>query len=413
MSRPLAWSVIFLAVPLGAALTGCGAGPAAGDQAAAADTVVAMPALTIGVEEGDPAYEFGHVRAVAADDAGRIYVADRIGSTVRVYSPDGEFLRQIGREGEGPGEFQWPVDIAFGPDGRLYVRDIVRITAFAARRPGEIPDSVTATWRLPGYGNTQPGRSVVTADGRYLYPYYRMPRDEPPSHFYLIFSNGSLLPDTLFVPEYANRNALRIAYYPLSPGGGRMVHGLSYAPFAPVPVWAVTPDATVLSGDGAEYVLHETGLAGDTIRVLVGPEQGGRPVPPRERSDSARALAARIDSLPVPIDEVVNVGDDVREGRIPEPLPAFIGLHVATDGTVWVERWPPEGRGEERHYDVLDREGRRITAVVVPLPLARDLPPYITGDAIYGVVRDPETDIDRVVKAEVRIPALRTVASRP
>jgi len=43
--------------------------------------------------------------SVDADPQGNIYVADSGGNRVLVFSPQGALLRQIGREGEGPGEF--------------------------------------------------------------------------------------------------------------------------------------------------------------------------------------------------------------------------------------------------------------------------------------------------------------------
>ncbi len=46
--------------------------------------------------------------SVAMDDEGRIYVAERDPSVIKQFSPDGTFLRTIGRQGSGPGEFQVP-----------------------------------------------------------------------------------------------------------------------------------------------------------------------------------------------------------------------------------------------------------------------------------------------------------------
>ena len=39
------------------------------------------------------------------------------------YSRDGEYIRDLGRLGGGPGEFQRPFDIGFSDDGRVIVRD--------------------------------------------------------------------------------------------------------------------------------------------------------------------------------------------------------------------------------------------------------------------------------------------------
>jgi hypothetical protein len=64
---------------------------------------------------------FGVIAQVATDPAGNVYLLDRQLSEVRVFSPEGDYLRTIGREGEGPGEFRQPTDMFFLPDGNLGV----------------------------------------------------------------------------------------------------------------------------------------------------------------------------------------------------------------------------------------------------------------------------------------------------
>ena len=65
---------------------------------------------------------------IAVDFKDNIYIADRQDFTIKVFSSDGSFIRTIGRQGEGPGEFQFIGSLAFFPDGRLLVLD------FRARR---------------------------------------------------------------------------------------------------------------------------------------------------------------------------------------------------------------------------------------------------------------------------------------
>jgi hypothetical protein len=67
--------------------------------------------------------EFGSVAGVAADDTGRIFVADVRLQTVHVLDAAGRPLRTIGRGGEGPGEFRLPMRVAVGPAGHLFVYD--------------------------------------------------------------------------------------------------------------------------------------------------------------------------------------------------------------------------------------------------------------------------------------------------
>ena len=362
------------------------------------EAVTLNPDLTVGLIEGDSTYLFGDIWTVAVDPLGRVYVGDRIGATVRVYDPTGQFLVQIAREGGGPGEISgWPADLTLDPEGRLYVRDGSRITVFLPSVPGGVADSVAAIWRLPGHGNLSATRSRAGIVGEYYYPSYLFMYDEHPRFFYLPFRDGSVSSDTLEVPSYPGLSGRRPAFYRPGAGGGWILSGLSYVPFAPLPVWDVTPSGTILSSDGATNELIETTARGDTIRVFELPSAGPLAIPDGERADSARALDARLDSLPR-IDDVVGLGEGVRERRLPATLPPVTGLHVASDRSIWVERWPAEGEGQSRFYDILDDDGRFRARVILRAPLVRDPPPFFGSNYVVGVVVDPETEVERVVR---------------
>ena len=64
---------------------------------------------------------FGAIGSVVLDGDGQVYVADMQAKAISVFSPDGEFLRNLGREGEGPGEFQEPRSLVLMPNGNVGV----------------------------------------------------------------------------------------------------------------------------------------------------------------------------------------------------------------------------------------------------------------------------------------------------
>ena len=68
--------------------------------------------------------QFGNVRRVGFDGAGRLYVFDSQADRVTVVGPDGEFLRAFGRPGEGPGEFRGADGLAVMRDGRVVLADL-------------------------------------------------------------------------------------------------------------------------------------------------------------------------------------------------------------------------------------------------------------------------------------------------
>jgi len=76
---------------------------------------------TIGGESEAEGEVFGLVADLAVDPAGRLLVLDSQLSVLRVFSPDGEYLRAIGRPGEGPGDLSSAMAVSALGDGSLCV----------------------------------------------------------------------------------------------------------------------------------------------------------------------------------------------------------------------------------------------------------------------------------------------------
>lgn len=391
--------VAILALCTALSLAACDRPPPEPDATDAPDAVDAVPvAVTIGEIVGPEEYQFGYVGGVAADAAERIYVADRLGSFIRVYGPGGEFLRQIGREGDGPGEFRHPTDLFFDEAGRLWVRDSQRATVLAPAAPDALPYSVVATRRFHGYTNWTSSARSRLVDGLYYYPGYRFPQSGPDRYFYFAYDEEGVTGDTVQVPPYATLATVASAYYRTSARGGRMVEGINRAPFESGPAWELTRRGTIIGGDGRGG-LAETNRAGDTLRVIeVRPR---RAVTEAERADSARSLQARVDSLPVPLDRVENVSPWVRRGELPDSVPAYLGVHTSETGEIWVRRWPPEGRPGHSLYHVHAPDGAFLRSVIIAAPILVEPPPFIGRDRFIGVVHDPATAVHRVVVVEL------------
>ena len=64
----------------------------------------------------------------------RLYVVDTLHHNVFMLSPAGAYLGAFGMQGNGPGQFNFPTNIARGADGRLYVTDTLnfRVQVFDA-----------------------------------------------------------------------------------------------------------------------------------------------------------------------------------------------------------------------------------------------------------------------------------------
>ncbi|WP_420448280.1 hypothetical protein [Candidatus Palauibacter sp.] len=85
---------------------------------------VGEPTFEVGDVAGDERYEFDLVRGVTLLSDGSVAVADRGTASVRIFSPTGEYLRSMGREGAGPGEFRSPYLMWVLPGDTLWVGNL-------------------------------------------------------------------------------------------------------------------------------------------------------------------------------------------------------------------------------------------------------------------------------------------------
>jgi hypothetical protein len=392
MKRRLHFNVCTAAII--APLAGCGGdGARATEGLASSDTIVAQPLALIGEVDGPADYTFGDITSLVVDPLGRIYVADRQGSTVRAFDSSGAFLALIGGEGQGPGEFARPNDLTLDPHGLLYVRDPYRITIFAPRASGTLPDSVVRTIRHTG-GNAS--TRSATDGSVYYYPSGRWGDDY--EYFYVVIDTAGPSGDTAFVPRFPTMAFLApaIARFGVD---ALLLNGVNRAPFEPAASWDITRQGAVLASPGDRYELVEVARSGDTLRTIR-LDADARAVPDNEARDSARAFQVRIEAVPVSLDEAERMSELAREGRLPAYLPTILAVHAA-EGQTWIRRWPRSS--DESLFDVLDPEGALLHTVVVPAPLLMDPPPFVSSTVVAGVVRDPITEGEQV--ASFAVPA--------
>ena len=80
----------------------------------------------LGAESPQVAWRTGGLdrpRGVDVDRLGMVYVADTENHVIKKLDRRGNLLAVWGGEGEGPGEFRYPRDVAVAPDDRVYVAD--------------------------------------------------------------------------------------------------------------------------------------------------------------------------------------------------------------------------------------------------------------------------------------------------
>jgi hypothetical protein len=283
---------------------------------------------SIGVAQGPDEYMFGRITSLAAD-ARHIFVLETMPPVVRVYDLDGVHVRNIGSEGQGPGELTSPYSLVLMPDGNLMVRDDenARISFFSVA--GELLED----WSLPGgFGTSR--QSFVTPDGT-LYSPQPVARD--PESGRPIWGMVPYGPDGQPGAAIQNPDPPVVASleFPTrtqtTTDGRRMRSGGGLVPFSPRAVIEYSPVGAVLVGASDQYRFEVRYFDG---RVLV-IERDVEPVP----VSSEEAAWTRLYTT-----AVRRSGDPDWEWDGPE-IPGHKGffeyLAGDPDGRIWVSRYGP------------------------------------------------------------------------
>lgn len=365
------------------------------------DTATLMAEVTIGVLEGADEYVIGEPRSIAVGPKGEIYVLDTQVPVVRAYSRDGVHLRDIGREGGGPGEYKGPDGMAVLPDGRILVRDPPnqRISVFA--EDGEY----LTQWMLSGGFNTDRRFYVDTAG--YSYVTALLERGVGPWDwkFGLVRYNpeGELL-DTLPGPNWD----FDYAQVTASAENSRSVRSV---PFSPAMAWSFSPLGHMVGGLSSDYRIDLFRGEGDVLRI----EREWTPVPvkPEEAEERRRRITQGLQR---------QYGSWRWNGPdVPDTKPPFRELFLSWEGSVWLvlsqEGIPMMSEAEARElerasrrvplrfeeppaFDVFAPDGRYLGHVKVPKGFDIEPEPIVRGDYVWAVMRD-ELDVASVVRFRI------------
>jgi sugar lactone lactonase YvrE len=322
--------------------------------------------VRIGAMDGTGPDVFGNIAGLAADDEGRIYVADSQASEIRIFAPDGRHLRTIGREGAGPGEFRQISGMDWDPEGRLWVMDAGN-SRFAVVDPEE---GVVESFRRDMGFRMFPWPGRLDRQGN-LHDLIMVESDGNPmerERAVVRYAGDGLSPlDTLVLPSF------QASTFDLSGDDGRRLVSAS-VPYSRTQFWAVAPDGDIWIGMSDRYRIHRISRSGDTTRIL---ERPFRPVPV-----SATERQEAIDGL----EWFTSQGGRIDASRIPDTKAAFGRFFEDPDGYLWVLATVAED--EPRRFDVFDPEGRYLGPVEAPEGLGFMTLPVVRGDRFYAVVQD-------------------------
>ena len=333
----------------------------------------------------DPAYVFGPIAHMALGPDGLLYSTHAGEGQVRRWTADGTPAGSLGRRGEGPGEFQYPYMLGFHGDS-LWVWDILANRASYFDLAGGFLGSSSSGPNAGGGGDpflrpvaplrdgtfmglTPPMSTAIARGDLTETPYMRMDPE------------GRGL-DLIWTQRWERRDVFGGTSLSL-PFGDADLSGFGKRGLLVV-------ERRTWTGEGnADVRISEIAFDGDTVFTAIVPYE---PVPlEAERFDSV--VTAWIEGA----GRGAARGAELEAAYRPAYLPAVRNFVAAEDGTIWLQRFDPvvSDAGENVHeWWVLNGEGNPVARALTPVDLEVRL---ITGDAVWGIVRD-DLDVEYIVR---------------
>ena len=321
--------------------------------------------LSLGGDPHKDNYYFPRRASLAVDDDGNIYVLDSGNFRIQKYDSSGHYLLSIGRQGQGPGEFQYPSNLSLDAQGNILIFDSMTRAIKVFAQDGTYKESLNIR------GFIQP-QAFISEEG-FIFGWrddYRSP-DGPKMCILKLTPEN---PDVETVMEFRgelkpNQSSFVLHFY-----SNRLA------------MCAVNPSAFCY-GFSSEYKIYVADGRGETIRTI---EKFEEPVPISKEEKEATVKDGK--------GIYATIGPEKGEGVVfPSHRPYFARIFADDRGRIYVLKRPSILDQEEtKEFDVFGANGSYIYRIKLPF-----FPALIKAGFLYEVRTDEETGEITIVRHKI------------
>lgn len=384
----------------------CDRGPGPADPAVDAPLAATTEDVyTVGASVGEDWETFGSIGAVAFNAAGELSIFDSQGHRVVVVGADGGHLRTFGREGDGPGELQWPFAFTVLADGRAVIFDLGRPGTFEiydAEGAFETGVTIDNTRGVPGSLLLPlPDGRLVSTGGPVFYPVAsddESGAEEDHRRDIHIFSLAG--DDTRVLYRAWDLPPPEVAETIENEQGRTEMTINRMRAYEPGLHLAVHMDGRLAVADSTTYVVKLIDADGNVTGTV------GRPIAPVTVTEEVREAtkALRIDASGVSGIMLQQMSSDeaawmretlmkqVENMIFADEIPVITGMAVDGEGQFWITRSPAEVGGDPL-TDILTAEGDYLGTLPVDGPA---IPNAFGPDGLMAYVEADEMGVQRV-----------------
>jgi hypothetical protein len=290
---------------------------------------------------------FNSLADIDVDDKGNIYACDSRANNIKKFDATGRYLKTIGKQGQGPGDFSAPVEVEIS-GGRLFVRELDNQRVSVIDPEGNFLKSVaimdvgTIWWKMKALRD---GRFIVEKEKRNYADH-----NAPQECFLDLYSPDFEFVKTVYKREFRGYKYISRINAPI--------------PFSPRVHWDATADGTIAIGYSEKYAVEIHDVDKGKLSTFSHPY---KPVEvtaqDKDRyfkmsgivvgSSSGRATYTR--GVPYEI---------VKNTEFPKYKPPFADVKTDWDGNIWIDPYFAEPKAAPG-FDAFDRNGAFLGAVEI------------------------------------------------
>lgn len=288
----------------------------------------------------------GRISGIQTDDEDRIFISDDVEKRINIYTPDGNFVKSLGRKGQGPGEFEYIHNLSVD-ENFVYAMDFSKnlINAYTLNTlefSSTIPmaNDIQSIDLLEGF---YPTDFMVLADGDILISYlksfgHRESQSEKQDLIFRIDRDGRIHPEPTLQLESGDVLVLRT-------DNSISVFG---APFLVTTSVALTPDQKIVTNRSDTFLFKQFDEFGNYERAFYYPF-------PKNNLTRERALSQYDNE---------NYRRAVRNSDLPNTWPAIENFLIDDDGRFWIATIIDDESLLE--WWVLNSEGELLAKQILP-----------------------------------------------
>lgn len=325
--------------------------------------------LSIGNEE-DENYTFYRIGSPVIDSEGNILVLDRANFRIQKYDREGKYLQTIGRQGQGPGEFEQPWTMCVDKQQNIYIRDVRDIDIFD-ENGRHIKSTIQSERFGPFFGITRDGNIIAYSQS---------------------IRPGETLEDVVLIDKTGKKIKTIVTYKSDASFGKGIDLGRAYTPGLR---FDQINEELAVYGYSSEYKLYVIDSSGNLVHII----EKAEPPTPLSQKEINKVLDDYIERQKErKIGQKYSRSELKKTSKFPKNFSFFVGFQVDDKGRIYVTRF--KSRLDDykgAYYDIFSKDGFYLYRAKIS-PYAR----IVKNECVYVTEYDEDTGYRKIKRYKIK-----------